>query len=409
MAPPLPRGGRHLERSRSLLPLVAALLLAIGDPSPAPPTVTADTRDGFTLRSADGRNRLRIGGYAHFDGRFFGSDESGAATDTFLLRRLRPSLAGTVGRFDFAFVSDFGSGTAVVQDGWAETRLAGAARLRAGKFKAPVGLERLTAATSLLFVERAFPTSLLPNRDVGLQLHGETAGGRLAWQAGVFNGVPDGGSGDLDAADAKDLAARVWAQPFRARARSPLKGLGLGFAATTGRQTGNLPVYRTSGQATVFSYATGVTADGAHRRYSPQGSYTGGPVRLMVEHARSTSSVRRGAAVDEVTLTAWQVAGGLLVRGGTNTWGLVERDGAVELAARFAALDADDAVFALGLADPARSISAARELAVGVNWWVTRSLKYVVDVSRTTFDGGAAAGADRSPENALMMRVQVAF
>ena len=40
--------------------------------------------------------------------------------------------------------------------------------LTAGKFKVPVGLERLESATDIRFIERGFPTSLVPNRDLGV-------------------------------------------------------------------------------------------------------------------------------------------------------------------------------------------------------------------------------------------------
>jgi phosphate-selective porin OprO/OprP len=336
------------------------------------------------------------------------------------LRRLRPAISGQLGgRFEFSVMPDFGGGTAVVQDGWVDTRFSHALRLRVGKMKAPAGLERLTSATGLLFVERAFPTALLPNRDVGLQVHGDVAGGRLSYSAGVFNGVTDGGSGDVDAADGKDLVGRVWLQPFRTSEGHALRGLGLGVSATTGRQTGPLATYRSNGQLGIFSYASGVSADGIKRRWSPQASWAGGPARVLFEYARSTSRLRKDAVVGEVDLRAWQIAGGVLVTGEPNVWGPIEpKDpwaareagkGALELAARYTAFEAGAEAFALGFAERARAVDTARELTVGLNWWLTRAVKYVLDYSHTTFEGGAAAGADRKAESALLVRVQVAF
>ena len=56
---------------------------------------------------------------------------------------------------------------------WVQFELGGQAfqpwfAVTAGKFKVPVGLERLQSANDIRFVERAFPTSLLPNRDLGV-------------------------------------------------------------------------------------------------------------------------------------------------------------------------------------------------------------------------------------------------
>jgi hypothetical protein len=81
--------------------------------------------------------------------------------------------------------------------------------------KEPVGLERLQSGANLLFIERGLPTQLVPNRDVGVQLHGKVWGNTLAYQVGYFNGVEDGGSGDIEVTDdGKDPAARLFVHPF---------------------------------------------------------------------------------------------------------------------------------------------------------------------------------------------------
>ncbi len=134
------------------------------------------SRDGFEVKSADNAFRLKLRGYLQVDGRFFLDDEELPATDSWVIRRARPVLEGTLFKFvDFKIMPDFGGGTTVLYDAYIEARFSKAARLRAGKFKPPVGLERLQSATDLLFVERAFPTGLVPSRDIGLQLGGELA------------------------------------------------------------------------------------------------------------------------------------------------------------------------------------------------------------------------------------------
>ena len=69
--------------------------------------------------------------------------------------------------------------------------------LTAGKFKVPVGLERLQSATDIRFIERAFPTSLVPNRDLGLSFGGDAAGGVVNYSFGYFNGVSDALEGNV--------------------------------------------------------------------------------------------------------------------------------------------------------------------------------------------------------------------
>ncbi|PYQ66426.1 MAG: porin, partial [Acidobacteria bacterium] len=166
-------------------------------------------KDGFSLRSADGNYVLRLRGYVQLDGRFWTGDEQKPQIETFVLRRVRPIFEGTVYKiFDFRIMPDFGQGQTVLQDAYMEARFNPAFRVRAGKFKPPVGLERLQSATDLLFVERALPTNLVPNRDLGIQIGGDLLGGAVSYALGVFNGVPDGSSADADTNNDKEAAGR---------------------------------------------------------------------------------------------------------------------------------------------------------------------------------------------------------
>jgi phosphate-selective porin OprO/OprP len=82
--------------------------------------------------------------------------------------------------------------------------------------------------------------------------------------------------------------------------------------------------------------------------------------------------------------------------------------GALELAARIHSLGIDDEVFARALADPTRAPSKAQAWAVGLNWYLNRNVKYVLNFEQTRFDGGSASG-DRRKENAVLVRAQVSF
>src|SRR5215203_3427905 len=285
-------------------------------------------KDGFSVKSADGNFVLKLRGYTHFDGRFFQSDDQRPATDTFTLRRVRPIFEGTVYKiFDFRIMPDFGGGQTVLQDAYIEGRFTPAFRVRAGKFKPPVGLERLQSATEIFFAERSYPTGLVPSRDVGIQVSGDIAGGVANYAVGWFNGVVDGGNtGDVDTEDDKDAAARIFFTPF-AKGVGPLKGLGFGVAASQGSTTGTLtaaalPAYRTPGQQTFFSYRTDgtapnpVIADGGRTRLSPQGYLYVGRFGLLTEYVQSTQEVRRGTEVEELENEAWQVAASWVIHGG---------------------------------------------------------------------------------------------
>lgn len=398
--------------------IVAPSARAADETGKEPGTKVSATQDGFVIQSEDGAFRVRIGGYAHADGRFYAGDEDEQGTNAFLLRRVRPIVSGTLGRiFDFTIMPDFGGGAAAVQDAFLDARFSEKARLRVGKFKVPFGLERLQSATVILFVERAFPSSLAPVRDVGIQLHGDLAGGVASYAVGVFDGALDGGSADTDLNDGKDVAGRVFLQPFKKSSAKGVQGIGIGLAATTGTQEGALPSFRSPGQLTFFSYASGVTAGGRRTRIFPQASYANGRFRLIGEYVRSGQDTRQGNETIRVTHDAWQAAAAFVLTGETPSSGGVSPKrsfekgkgwGALEVAARYSELDVDDAVFSLGLADAARSVTGARAVGVGVNWYLTKNVKYVTNYERTTFDGGRAGG-DRRTENALLFRAQLAF
>lgn len=411
---------RILQRLRELAADSAATAAKSG-------TAATASKDGFNLKSADGKYSIRFRGYLQSDGRFFPSSEAVPATDNLLIRRARPIIEATVGRyFDFRVMPDFGGASPVIFDAYWEGKFAPQFTVRAGKFKPPVGLERLQSATDIAFAERGFPTNLVPSRDVGLQVAGDIAEGLFAYQVGVFNGVPDLANGGDDLSDAKDFAARVFVQPFKTGA---LRGLGLGIAGSTGKERGTtaapgLPSYRTPGQQTFFRYrldaaapANTAFANGNRTRISPQGYFYTGPLGILAEYVVSRNEVTRAAATVELEHTAWQAEGsyfltgekaGFRSPGPKKPFDLKEGGwGAFEVVARYGELEADEASFPT-YANPASSAQKAAAWAVGLNWHFSRAVKVAVNYERTTFTGGAATG-DREPENALITRFQTSF
>ena len=387
-------------------------------------------REGFAMRSADGAFQLRLRGYIQSDGRFYADDHDAQGADTFLLRRVRPILEGTLFKnVDFRLMPDFGGGTTVLQDAYIDLRFTPAVKIRAGKFKTPFGLERLVSATELLFVERALPTSVAPNRDAGVLLFGDVLDARLNYSVGVVNGVLDGASADADDRDGKDAVARIFALPFKASRHERLRGLGIGIAGTSGTQRGtplapNLPVFRTNGQIVFARYrldataAAGTTfADGAHWRVSPQGYYYTGPFGVLAEYVFSSQRVRRDIETARLGTDAWQVATSYVLTGEDSSYrGVTPRSafdpsagtwGAVEVTARVNQLTLDDEAFPL-FANPAIAARDARGWAVGANWYLNRAVKVTADYEETYFRGGSVSG-DRETERDVFTRIQVGF
>src|SRR5258705_394193 len=79
----------------------------------------------------------------------------------------------------------------------------------------------------------------------------------VSYRAGLMNGVPDGGSADLDTNDGKDVSGRFIVRPFNKIEKSPLSGLYFAISGSTGRQEGTaaLPTFRTQSlEQQYFSY-----------------------------------------------------------------------------------------------------------------------------------------------------------
>ncbi|MBI2889722.1 MAG: porin [Nitrospirae bacterium] len=385
-------------------------------------------KDGFFLKSWDGAYQFKLRGYLQSDARFYLSDDKKTSTDSLLLRRVRPSFEGTVAKsFDFRILSDFGEGKAVLQEAYLDAAINPALRLRAGKFKTPAGLERLQSGTDLIFVERGFPTSILPNRDVGLQLSGDLLNGSVNLALGAFNGVPDGASGDGDTNDEKDLAARIFAFPFKNTEVWSLQGLGIGGSVTYGNQQGkpdspNLPSFKSPGQQTFFTYAADkdktsagtVVAAGTRTRYSPQGYFYKGPLGVLAEYAASAQKVKKGDKRANLKNDAFQVVASYVLTGDDASFKGVKVKrpfesgggwGALELATRYGFLRADTDAFP-DYAQSAKSARTAIAVGSGLNWHLNKNIKVSLDYEQTRFSQG---GQDREAEKIVLNRFQVAF
>ena len=394
-----------------------------GEKPAAPVTaVTAGWQEGFFLQSANGDFRLQIGLLVHGDGRFVPSDdEAQVIQDTFLIRRLRPSLRGRFSRrFEFYLNPDFAGNTLVVQDAYVDTVFAPAFRIRAGKGKVPFGFERLHSASNLLFFERALPTALAPNRDVGLQVLGDAAGGVVSYMAALTNGVTDGGSADIDTNDGKDVAARLVVRPFTRIAASPLRGLMIAAAGSHGRAAGALALaaLRTqSAQQQYFSYS-GAVGDGIRTRYSPQVAYYYKGFSSWFELVHVETPVRKNDVREVIGSQAWQIAGSyVLTREAASDAGPGVRPrnnfdfgnghwGAFQIAARYHTLQIDSLAFTREFvtAGSSRKVEAWTG---GLNWYLTQNFRYTFNVERGVFDDNGPGA--RRPEVSFSFRTQLNF
>ncbi len=376
---------------------------------------------GFRLASSDEAFELRLRADLYADARFFPETHSPSGAERMFLRRARPRLQGRVfERFAFNLRSDFGIGGPEIDDAFLEARFAPALRLRMGRFKVPVGLEVLNATPGLMHVERAFPSGLVPGRDVGIMLTGEIVETTVRYAVGVFNGAPGSTEPGADVDDAKEGAGRLFVTPF-AGADGHLRDLGVGLAGSIGSVTGtsatpSLTRPQTTGRQPFFRYASGTHADGQRWRVAPQARFFAGPVELLGEYTVMSEEVRNGSAERSLTHRAWQVSAAVVLTGeDTREGSVVPQEpfgrspgpGAVELGVRGHGVTLDDDTFP-ALAPAAGAAEAARAWGVTLSWYPNTIVRMMLGVERTTFDG-ADGTPDPEAENLLLARMQFAF
>jgi phosphate-selective porin OprO/OprP len=292
-----------------------------------------------------------------------------------------------------------------------------------------------------LFNERALPTALMPNRDIGFQLWGDIAGSLVSYTAGIFNGVGDGRStGTADFEDHREFAGRLFLQPFKKSTAESLQGFGFGIGGSWGTVANNLnglpattgglsPGYATDGQQQFFAYnptVGTVLADGDHWRLSPQGYYYCGPFGLLGEYVISNQRVSNAgaAAAADLQHSSWQITASWVLTGEDASYtGVTPRKpfdlrngswGAFQLVGRYAELNIDDDTFPV-FSNPATSASSAQAWSVGLNWYLNKSIRMNASYSHTMFTGGGGAGTTapanvtRQDEQVFFSRLQLVF
>ncbi|NBV74604.1 MAG: hypothetical protein EBR59_01090 [Methylococcaceae bacterium] len=414
--------------------------------------------DGFRITSQDGRHQVRIRGAVQADGRFFAEDHGGVRTagvnnlgtgsvsgipDQFQLKQARVWLEGKF--FDniyFKIMPDFAANN-ILPDAYLDYAYKSYAGLSVGKQKTPLSLERLQGDADGMFLERAYPTYLANNRDVGIMLHGEFAkpgykaeyGGPvdfknfISYQLGVFNGAGDNASLDKSSAgtfDDKEFDGRLWSHPFQHSGHDWLEGLGLGVAGSWSRPTGLALNKLTSaigsnsildygftkvktatvkaGALSSPSYLAALTGEGDHIRIYPQAYWYAGPLGFMGEYVLSEQNLNAyspyktsgKAAHFKQKNSAWQAQLSYVLTGEDATFQGVKPIrifnpsegtwGALQAAVRFSDLNIDPDTF--NYLDPTRNIREAKSWAVGLNWFLTQNAVVRADYEETYFTGG---------------------
>ncbi len=241
-------GALHPSAQETAAPTPAPVVAAAPAPSPTPaaPTAEASFKNGFLLRTPDGRNELKLGGSIHFDARAYSGDS--VAPDSFDIRAARLDLAGRLnGWMELRLQAAF-EDNPYLRDAWLDMRLAEPLHVRVGQMKVPFSTEWITGTNDVNFFERSTEAPFIAYFDRGVLLWGDLADRRLTYQVGAFNGSgieTDSSRGDID--DHKDVSARLFVKPFRASGSSWARGLNLVLEGTYGSQSVTTRRFETRG------------------------------------------------------------------------------------------------------------------------------------------------------------------
>jgi len=412
---------------------------------------------GFWIRSADSAYSIRFRGLIRNGTNWDLNDENKKTLDQFQNTTVRFGFDGFLGKsIEYKISSDWSKGSVALQDAYFDVKLTGWLKARAGKFQVPLGLERFVSPSDLLFYDRAFPSQIAPNRDVGAQLFGSLAKDRVQYAVGVFNGGADASNINNDVNDDKDLYGRLWLLPLKG-VTDLVSNLGIGFGANAGYHDGAVPAgFKTTSGNTFFAWKGADTLDGLGYRLAPQAQWSFGPFLAYGEWIQSVQDIKRGTTVvatdsvgtltankgqvyrynkttagvakQELSVAAWQAALSWVVSGeDASDKGVAPRHpfnlgkgewGAFEVSARVSGIAVDDDAFVKSnFADTTTAARSALSYGAALNWHLIRGTRVQVGFERTQFENGAVVDAkakvpvlrDRKSENQLFVSANTSF
>lgn len=411
--------------------------------------VSGSLNDGLRFRTPDGDIDIHVGGrfQEHYRDTFNRPNSARTSIDTFFVRAARLKVDGTFFKdYGFQVEGDFPSSTTgpapTLQTAYVEWKKLKELRLMFGQFKAPMSQERLRSRLFSDFVEDAMLTRFVPGYDIGVQAYGAIADGIFNYQVAVTNGrshLDNAGRLRTDDNDTKELVGRITVQPFVTDKESILKGIRIGGSGSYTRVE-SVPIVAGVAPAnspTNFDLSTpelGVTLldpttaaptainfDGRRSRLAAELSAAVGPVCFRAEYLVRRDTVSSAALTETVPTTAWTAAITWIVTGESkqpetritpdHPFDLAGGWGAIELALRVADARVSNRLgdFGIVLAGNTLEVTA---YSGGVNWWLTRNVRFSADIVREDYHGKINFGALGGQHGALLgflARFQIDF
>jgi len=424
--PPTPQESAKAEEAPGDLELVRGELEAVADSAhqanqrlaKLEKDVTSATSAGVAgwdgshafIRSRDGNLTMSFGGRLHFDWRSY----TGTATppSTFLIRRARLETEGRLFKhYEYRMQLDFAdTGSRMVRDAFVNVHYAEPFQVQFGHFKAPFSQEELQSSKYIDFVERSSVNNLVPARSPGFMVHGKLVKGAVEYYAGAFNARRDV---NVNTASTPEGYARLRFNPFKSSGPTLLRNFSFGGAFADGRHKGDSSFAgRTASQSVVFFKAVPVNGEivranaefwWRYRNFSLRGEYD--QTNQYRENLGANGGNLPGVIGKGVILQATYLFTGeeKTETGITPKMNFLSGQrglGAWELAFRYENLQMHDSV----------TPNRADAFTFGVNWWLTKFVRYQSNFVFERFkDPARAATPGESGHFAYLSRMQVIF
>jgi len=406
--------------------LIVAILMAI---AAVPAAAQSKGKRGFvwddrpTIVFGEDVN-VAVTGRALVEWRWFDPE---IGEDLFALRAGRLGLKGNLTRhFDWEIEREIGAGDLEEDDSriefgdWKDIyvrwRTFDAARVKAGRFKIPFGLEQNTGVSELDFAYRALGSQVIaPGRDRGVMVSGEL--GRVGYEAGVFDDDGDNAESSeiqfvQEGQDLKNVgpsfAVRVTGDLFRALPfTGRLRSANVGIAYTSSDVPEGLNSLRGESFWGTEDFFERVYVKGRRQRLGAQFDWSPGPTSLKAEWMQSreqrTEQSNRNEDLSDFIANAWYVAGTWFVTGEDKDENVNARRpllkggiGAIELAVRYEQLKFESASKEGTPFTNPRSESLLPNsddvFTVGMNWITSRWTRVIVNAIHEDFED-----ANRTP------------
>jgi phosphate-selective porin OprO/OprP len=332
-------------------------------------------------------------------------------------RRARIYAKGTLFEaVEFKAEYDFAGGDADFKDIYMQVD-AGFAKVRAGHYKEPFGLEENTSSKYITFNERSLTGTFTPVRNSGLMLHDAIDGDvPFSWAAGVFRTTDDYGDDKSSDSGEYNVTARATVAPLYDKDAG--KVLHFGLATSVRSDISHTNRFRSRPEnhlaPELVDTRAGGMADFPSDGYVLSGAevaWTRGPLSLQGEYMQANVNGTQGGG----NPTFWGYYGMLsyFLTGEHRPYkhGVFQRvkpkgnlgqggKGALELTGRYSAVDLNDGNAQGGELD---------DITVGVNWYLNPNARVMFNFVHSELDDSAVTRDGNGTLESFLIRFQFDF